>query len=63
MLEVLASNAELRAGVSREQAIQLLLLYLGMDVYRVLVIDFGWPHPDWVAWTAATIAEQVFATK
>jgi AcrR family transcriptional regulator len=62
MLDLLASKSDLRAGVSPEQATQLLLLYLGMDVYRVLVIDFGWPHDHWVAWTAATIGEQVFAT-
>jgi AcrR family transcriptional regulator len=63
MLDILCSKSELRTGVSREQATQLLLLYLGMDVYRVLVIDFGWPHLDWVAWTAATVAEQAFATR
>src|SRR6185369_8895154 len=42
MLDILSSKGKLRAGVSPEQATQLLLLYVGMDVYRVLVIDFGW---------------------
>jgi AcrR family transcriptional regulator len=60
MLDTLSSKADFRAGVSPEQATQLLLLYLGMDVYRVLVIDFGWTHKAWVDWTVATVAEQVF---
>ena len=63
MLDILSSKADLRAGVSPEQATQLLLLYVGMDVYRVLVIDFGWTHQAWVAWTVATVAEQVFDTR
>ena len=63
MLDILLSKADLRAGASLEQATQLLLLYVGMDVYRVLVIDFGWTHKAWVAWTVATVAEQVFDTR
>jgi len=63
MLDVLSSKARLRAGVSPEEATQLLLLYVGMDVYRVLVIDFGWTHDAWVDWTVATVAEQVFDTR
>ena len=60
MLDILSSKADLRAGVSPDRATQLLLLYLGMDVYRVLVLDFGWAHKAWVDWTVATVAEQVF---
>ena len=62
MLEVLRTKARLRVGVSPERATQLLLLYVGMDVYRVLVLDFGWSHDDWVNWTVATVSEQVFET-
>ncbi|HTK43841.1 MAG TPA: helix-turn-helix domain-containing protein [Patescibacteria group bacterium] len=60
MLDLLSSKADLRAGVSSEQATQLLLMYVGMDVYRVLVFDFGWTHEAWVDWTVATVAEQIF---
>jgi len=60
MLDELASKSPLRRGVTREQATQVLLLYIGMDVFRVLVIDFGWAQTDWVRWTVETIAEQVF---
>jgi hypothetical protein len=63
MLDILTSKADLRAGLSPERATQLLLLYIGMDVYRVLVIDFGWTHAAWIDWTVATVAEQVFDTR
>lgn len=61
VLETLRTKSDLRAGVNPERATHLLLLYVGMDMYRVLVHDFGWTHEDWVAWTVATLAEQVFA--
>jgi AcrR family transcriptional regulator len=60
IVEILATKSALRVGVSRERAADLLLLYLGMDVYRVLVLDFGWPHQDWIDWTVATVDEQLF---
>jgi AcrR family transcriptional regulator len=60
MLEVLRMKSPLRDGVSPERATHLLLMYVGMDVYRVLVHDFGWSHDDWMDWTVATVAEQVF---
>jgi len=60
MLDILSSKTDLRKGLSPERATELLLLYVGMDVYRVLVIDFRWAHSAWVDWTVATIAEQVF---
>lgn len=61
MVEILTAKSALRVSLSHERATQLLLLYLGMDVYRVLVLDFGWAHEDWVDWTVATIAEQLFS--
>jgi AcrR family transcriptional regulator len=60
IVEILATKSVLRVGVSRERAADLLLLYLGMDVYRVLVLDFGWAHQDWIDWTVATVDEQLF---
>lgn len=60
MLELLRAKSALRTGLTRDRATQLLLLYVGMDVYRVLVDDFGWTHDAWVDWTVATLKEQVF---
>jgi AcrR family transcriptional regulator len=62
MVEALREKSALRHGLSPERATQLLLLYVGMDVYRVLVHDFGWSHDDWIDWTVATVSDQVFAT-
>jgi AcrR family transcriptional regulator len=61
IVEILSAKSAVRAGLSHERATQLLLLYLGMDVYRVLVLDFGWAHQDWVDWTVATVGEQLFS--
>ena len=36
------------------------LLYVGMDVYNVLVHVYGWTHDEWVDWTVTTLAEQLF---
>ncbi len=60
IIEILATKSALRRGVSRGRATDLLLLYLGMDVYRVLVLDFGWQHQEWIDWTVATLREQLF---
>ncbi len=61
ILEILCSKSALRDEIIPEWATHLLLLYLGMDIYRVLVHDLGWTHDDWIDWTVATVAEQVFA--
>jgi AcrR family transcriptional regulator len=61
IVEILATKAVFRVNVSPERATELLLLYLGMDVYRVLVLDFGWTHQAWIDWTVATVGEQLFS--
>ena len=61
IIDILATKSALRVGVSAERATDLLLLYLGMDVYRVLVFDLAWKHRDWIDWTVATVGEQLFA--
>lgn len=62
MLDIPCTNGNLRRGITVERATDLLLRYLGMDVYRVLVSDLGWTRQDWVDWTAMTITEQISAT-
>lgn len=60
-LEILLSKSALRDGITLERATQLLLLYVGPDIYRVLVHDYAWTHDAWIEWTASTVAEQLFA--
>jgi len=58
---ILRRKAPLQAGVTVARATHLLLLYVGVEVYAVLVMKLGWSHDDWVDWAVATIAEQVFS--
>ncbi len=60
MLDLLREKAPLRRDLTPERATQLLLLYVGMDVYNVLVSVYGWTHDEWVDWTVTTLAEQLF---
>ena len=60
MLEVLRAKAGLRPGLSLERATDLLLLFVGGDVYHVLVSGDGWSHEEWTDWTVSTVAEQIF---
>jgi AcrR family transcriptional regulator len=58
--EILRAKAPLRTGLDPERATHLLLLYVGEDVYHVLVDTYGWRHEDWIDWTVATLLSQVF---
>jgi len=60
ILDILCAKAPLREGLDRERATHLLLLYVGEDVYHVLVQTYGWSHESWVDWTVATLHDQVF---
>jgi AcrR family transcriptional regulator len=60
MLEILRGKTELREGLDPERATHLLLLYVGEDVYHVLVDTYRWPHEDWIDWTVSTLLDQVF---
>jgi AcrR family transcriptional regulator len=60
MLELLRAKAELRPGLSLDRATHLLLLFVGMDVYGVLVTSHEWSHEEWVDWTVSTVADRIF---
>lgn len=59
-VQLLSTKAPLRPGLSLERATDLLLLYVGPDVYRFLVEGRGWSHDEWVDWTAAALATELF---
>jgi AcrR family transcriptional regulator len=59
-LGLLRTKAELRAGLSLERATDLLLLFVGPDVYRALVDGRGWTHDEWIEWAVSAVAEQIF---
>src|SRR2546426_8851688 len=60
LLDLLRAKAGLRPGLSRERATDLLLLFVGGDVYHVLVGGNGWSHEEWTHWAGAAPAEQIF---
>jgi AcrR family transcriptional regulator len=60
VLDLLVSKAHLGPGITPERATHLLLLYLGMDVYRVLVDDLGWTHEAWGEWVVTTVSLELF---
>ena len=60
VVKLLGAKAELRRGLSLERGTDLLLLYAGTDVYHVMVEMRGWPHDEFLEWTAVTLADQLF---
>jgi AcrR family transcriptional regulator len=60
MLDLLRAKASLRPGLSPERATQLLLLYVGPDIYHVVIDSYGWTLEEWRDWTVATLDEQLF---
>jgi AcrR family transcriptional regulator len=60
VLGLLRAKAELRAGLSLERATDVLLLLVGRDAYHALVDERGWSHEEWVDWTIAAVADQIF---
>lgn len=60
MLGLLRAKAELRPGLDLKRATDLLLLFVGVDVYHALVHGRGWSHQEWMDWTVATAAQQIF---
>ena len=60
LVEILRAKAELRPGLSLDRAIDVLLLFVGMDVYHVLVDTKGWSHEEWADWAVSTLSEQLF---
>jgi len=63
MVEVLRAKSALRADLSPERANDLLLLYVGMDVYHALVEVGSWSHDEWAVWTKKTLAHQLFGVE
>jgi AcrR family transcriptional regulator len=59
-LELLRTKAEFRPGLSLERATDLLLLFVGPDVYHALVDGRGWSHDEWIEWAVSSVAEQIF---
>jgi AcrR family transcriptional regulator len=53
----------LRAGLDLDRATDVLLTLSGGAVYRALVVDYGWTQEQYVDWVAATLADQLLASR
>jgi AcrR family transcriptional regulator len=60
MVQVLSGKWPLRESVTETQATDIMLFLVGPAAYRALVLDRGWTHAEWVAWTSGALAEQLF---
>jgi AcrR family transcriptional regulator len=60
MVELLSRKHPRRENLTEARATDLLLLLAGPASYRALVLERGWTHEEWVAWTSDTLAQQLF---
>lgn len=55
LVDVLTRNAQLRKGLSRSHAGDVLFLTLGPETYRTLVLERGWTPAQWSDWAARAV--------
>jgi AcrR family transcriptional regulator len=60
MIDHLAARFPLREGLTRQHAVDILLVLLGPATYQTLVGEYGWTPDDWSTWCATATAEQIF---
>jgi AcrR family transcriptional regulator len=56
----LSRKCPLRESIAEVRATDVLLFLASPGAYRALVIERGWTHGEWVAWTSTALAEQLF---
>ena len=59
MVRHLQEIGALRPGLDAEKATDLVFLLAGHDPYRALVLDAGWPVPDYKTWLYITLIQQL----
>jgi hypothetical protein len=62
VIEHIQRRFGLRRGLDRNKATDLLLTLAGPAVYRTLVVDYGWPHTQYVDWLANTLIETLLSS-
>ena len=60
ILSALAAKHPLRRGVDVDDAVTVLLTWVGPDAYRAMVLTHGWTDDTWREWTVRTTAETLF---
>jgi AcrR family transcriptional regulator len=62
MVSFLRTKRAIRAEVTEDRAIDVMLFLASPGGYRTLVTERGWTHDEWIAWTSVALAEQLFGT-
>ena len=57
---LLSRKCPLHEDITEARATDVLLFLASAGAYRALVIERGWTHGEWVAWTSRALAEQLF---
>ena len=60
MVGLLSRKRPLRENLTEARATDLMLFLAGPGAYRALVLERGWTHEEWVAWTSGALAQQLF---
>lgn len=60
LVALLSRKRPLRQNLTDAHATDLMLFLAGPAAYRALVLDRGWTHAEWVAWTGKALAQQLF---
>ena len=59
----LAAKSPLQSAITLPRASDLLFVLTGPEVYRSFVQDAGWRHDQWIEWTSALLARELFDTQ
>jgi AcrR family transcriptional regulator len=60
MVDFLVRKCPLPEDLTEERATDLLLFLASPGAYRALVIERGWTHAEWIAWTSGALVQQLF---
>jgi len=60
MVDFLVRKCPLTEDLTEERATDVLLFLASPGAYRALVIERGWTHAEWIAWTSRALVQQLF---
>jgi hypothetical protein len=46
--------------IGRARRIDLMRCFVSPDIYRAFVLEAGWPPNQWISWTSALTARELF---
>jgi hypothetical protein len=63
VVDLLARKRPLRPGLTPDDATTILLVLVGTDVYRSMLVDHGWTESKWRAWVIGALTEALFGSQ